>query len=107
MERQRKRECFTCGEKGHFWDNCPNLAELKKRICKGKALTSVKTWDDSSSEDDPPRTRSHRSSSHSSQSSHKCLMARGKSSIPSSSDDECDGEVKPSLDELVHVVKFF
>jgi hypothetical protein len=37
-------------------------------------------------------------------------MARGKSSIPSSSDDsdnECDGEGKPSLDEVVHAVKFF
>jgi predicted nucleic acid-binding Zn-ribbon protein len=37
-------------------------------------------------------------------------MARGKSSIPSSSDesyDECDGEGKSSLDELVHAVKFF
>jgi hypothetical protein len=37
-------------------------------------------------------------------------MARGKRSIPSSSDDsddECDGERKPSVDELVHVVKFF
>jgi hypothetical protein len=37
-------------------------------------------------------------------------MARGKSSIPSSSDDsddECDGEGKPSLDELAHVVNFF
>jgi hypothetical protein len=37
-------------------------------------------------------------------------MARGKISISSSSDesdDECDEEGKPSLDELAHVVKFF
>jgi hypothetical protein len=37
-------------------------------------------------------------------------MARGKTSIPSSSDDidnECDDEGKPSLDELAHGVKFF
>jgi hypothetical protein len=37
-------------------------------------------------------------------------MARGKTSIPSSSDDidnECDGEGKPSVDELAHAVKFF
>jgi hypothetical protein len=34
-------------------------------------------------------------------------MARGKSSIPSSGDDECDGEGKLSLDELAHIVKFF
>jgi hypothetical protein len=45
-------------------------------------------------------------------SSHKCLMARGKSIIPSSSDDsssydDCDGEEKASLDELAHAVQFF
>jgi hypothetical protein len=34
-------------------------------------------------------------------------MARGKSSIPSSSDDECDVEGKPSLDELAHAIKCF
>jgi hypothetical protein len=37
-------------------------------------------------------------------------MARGKTSIPSSSDDsdnECDGERKPFVDELALVVKFF
>jgi hypothetical protein len=37
-------------------------------------------------------------------------MERGKTSIPSSSDDsnnECDGEGKPCVDELVHAVKFF
>jgi hypothetical protein len=39
-------------------------------------------------------------------------MARGKSSVPSSdddssSDDDCDGEGKPSLDELEYAVKFF
>jgi hypothetical protein len=52
-KKQRKRGCFTCGEKGHFRDNCPNMAEPKKGRSKGKALTSVKTWDDSSSEDEP------------------------------------------------------
>jgi hypothetical protein len=37
-------------------------------------------------------------------------MVRGKISIPSSSDDsddECDDEGKPSLDELVHAINFF
>jgi hypothetical protein len=37
-------------------------------------------------------------------------MVRGKTSIPSSSDDsdhECDGEGNPSIDELVHAIKFF
>jgi hypothetical protein len=83
------------------------MVEPKKGRSKGKALTSVKTWDDSSSKDEPPRTRSHRSSSC---SSHKCLMARGKMSIPSSSDDSSsddEGEGKPSLDELAEAVKFF
>jgi hypothetical protein len=108
-KKQRKRVCFACGEKGHFRDNLPNSVEPKKRRSKGKTLTSVNTWDDSSSKDEPPRTHIRRSSSHSSRSSHKCLMARGKSSIPSSSDDsddECDDKGKPSLDELVHTVMF-
>jgi hypothetical protein len=84
------------------------MAEPAKMTSKGKALTSVKTWDDFSSKDEPPRTCSHRSSS---QSSRKCLMARGKMSIPSSSDDSSsdddEGEGKPSLDELAEAVKFF
>jgi hypothetical protein len=40
-----------------------------------------------------------------------CLLARGKMSIPSSSDDSSsddgEGEGKPSLDELAEAVKFF
>jgi hypothetical protein len=106
-KKQRKRGCFECREKGHFRDNCPTMAVPKKERSKGKALTSVKTWDDSSSEDEPPRTRSHRSSSR---LSHKCLMARGKMSIPSSSDESSsddEGEGKPSIDELAEVVNFF
>jgi hypothetical protein len=106
-KKQRKRQCLACVEKGHFRDNCPTMAEPKKGRSKGKALTSVKTWDDSSSEDEPPRTHSHRSSSR---SSHKCLMARGKISIPSSSDDSSsddEGEGKPSIDELWKPLKFF
>jgi hypothetical protein len=110
-KRQRKRGCFDCEEKGHFRDNCPNMAKPIKMRSKGKALTSVKTWDDSSSEDKPSRTCNHRSSSHSSRSSHKCLMARGKTSISSSSDDNSngddEGEGKLSLDELSEAVKFF
>jgi hypothetical protein len=109
-KKQRKRGCFACGEKDHFRDNCPTMAEPKKGRSKGKALTSVKSWDDSSSEDEPPRTRSHRSSSRSSRSSHKCLFARAKMSIPSSSDESSsddEGEGKPSVDELAEAIKFF
>jgi hypothetical protein len=86
------------------------MVEPKKERSKGKVLTSVKTWDDSSSEDEPSRTRSHRSSSGSSRSSRKCLMARGKMSIPSSSDESSsddEGEGKPSIDELAEAIKFF
>jgi hypothetical protein len=89
-KEQRKRGCFACGEKGHFWDNCPNKVEPKKRRSKGKALNVVRIWDDSSSEDEPPRSRGHRSSSHSSWSSHKSLMARGNTNDSSSSDDDSD-----------------
>jgi hypothetical protein len=109
-KKKRNRGCFACGEKGHFRDNCPTIVEPKKKRSKGKTLTSVKPWDNCSSEDEPPRTRSHRSSSRSSRSSRKCLMARGKRSIPSfidesSSDDE--GEGNPSVDELAKAVNFF
>jgi hypothetical protein len=38
---------------------------------KGKALTSIKIWDDSSSEHEHPRSHNHHSSSRSSRSSHK------------------------------------
>jgi hypothetical protein len=106
-KKQRKIGCFACGEKGHFRDSCPTMVEPTKGRSKGKALTSVETWDDSSSEDEPQRTRSHRSSSW---SSCKCHMAKGKMSITSSSDDsssDAEGEGKPSIDELAEDVKFF
>jgi hypothetical protein len=109
-KKQINRGCFACGENGNFRDSCPNMVEPTKGRSKGKTLTSVKTWDDSSNEDEPPRTRSHRSSSRSSRSSCKCLMARSKISIPSSSDDSSSddqGEGKSSLDELAEAINFF
>jgi hypothetical protein len=72
-KKQRKRGYFTCGEKGLFQDNCPNTAKPKKRRSKRKVLTTIKTWDDFSSEDDSPRSCGRRSSS---QSSHKFLMQK-------------------------------
>jgi hypothetical protein len=49
------------------------------------------------------RSHDHHSSSH---SSHKWLMAKGNTSIPSSSDSDVDDEDKPSIDEPTHAVKF-
>jgi hypothetical protein len=109
-KKQRKSECFACGEKSHFRDSCPNMDKPRKERSKGKTLTSVKTWNDSSSEDEPPRTHSHRSSSCSSRSSLKCLMSRGKMRITSSSDEnnsDDEGEGKPSVDELAEAIKVF
>jgi hypothetical protein len=60
-KKQRKRGRFTCREKGHSRDNYPNMTKPTKRRSKGKALTSVKTWDDSSSKDELPRTHNHHS----------------------------------------------
>jgi hypothetical protein len=40
-KKQRKRGCFACGEKGHFRESCPTMAEPKKGRSKDKALTSV------------------------------------------------------------------
>jgi hypothetical protein len=89
--------------KGTLQGQLSKYGRTQKGEEQSKAHTSVKTWDDSSSEDEPPRTRNHRSSSR---SSSKCLMTRGKMSIPSSSDDG-EGEGKPTLDELAEAVKFF
>jgi hypothetical protein len=95
---------------GPLQEQLSNMVKPTKGRSKSKTLTSVKTWDDSSSEDEPPRTHSHRSSSRSSWSSHKCLMARGKMSIISSNDDSSsddEGEGKPSIEELVEAIKIF
>jgi hypothetical protein len=54
------------------------MVEPTKRRSKGKALTSVKTWDDSSSKDEPPRTRSHKSSSRPSQLKDQVTPKRGR-----------------------------
>jgi hypothetical protein len=95
-----------------MWGEGPLQGQLSKYggTQKGEEQRHVKTWDDSSSEDEPPRMHNHRSSSRSSRSSHKCLMARDKMSIPSFSDDSSsddEGEGKPSVDELAEAVNFF
>jgi hypothetical protein len=37
-KKQRKRGCFTCREKGHFRDNCLNMAEPKKGRSKARRI---------------------------------------------------------------------
>ena len=43
-----------CGELGHFVEVYPNkpTPKTKKKACKEKALTSIRSWDDSSSEEE-------------------------------------------------------
>jgi hypothetical protein len=97
---QRKRGCYGCGELGHFVEVCPNKTtpKTKKKACKDKALTSIRSWDDSSSEEeDHHKRRGHKHSSSS--SSRVCLMAQGNESS-SSSESDSDDEM-PSLNELV------
>jgi hypothetical protein len=40
---------------------CPNkpTPKTKKKACKDKALTSIRSWDDSSSEEDHHKRRRH------------------------------------------------
>ena len=70
----------------------------KKKTCKDKALTSIRSWDDSSSEEENHHNRrGHKHSS--SRSSRVCLMARGNKSS-SSSESDSDNEM-PSYEEIV------
>ena len=52
--KQRKRGCYEYGELGHFMEICPNkpTPKTKKKACKDKALTTIRSWDDSSSEEE-------------------------------------------------------
>jgi hypothetical protein len=72
---QRKKGCYGCGKLGHFVKVCPNkpTPKTKKKACKDKALTSIRSWDDSSSEEDHHKRRKHKHSSSS--TSRVCLMA--------------------------------
>ena len=71
---QRKKGCYECGELGHFVEVCPNKPTPKtKKACKDKALTSIRSWDDSSSEEeDHHKRRGHKHSSH--QALHVCAL---------------------------------
>ena len=56
---QRKRGCYGCGELGHFVEVCPNkpTPKTKKKACKDKALASIRSWDDYSSEEEDHHKR--------------------------------------------------
>lgn len=82
-KEQRKKGCFECGEKGHYWENCPNKATPKKKRGKHQALTSIKTWDEAASED-KVQHRSHGHHRYTSCSSDKCLMEQGNTHDSSS-----------------------
>jgi hypothetical protein len=99
-KEQRKKGCYGCGKKGHFVEVCPNksTSKTRRKACKDKALTSLRSWDDSSSEDEVQlKRRGHKHSSSS--SSRVCLMAQDNESSFSSESDS-DDEM-PSLNELV------
>ena len=51
---QRKKGCYGCGELEHFVEVCPNkpTPKTKKKACKNQALTSIRSWDDSLSEEE-------------------------------------------------------
>jgi hypothetical protein len=58
---QRKKGCYGYGKKVHFVEDCLNKptpkAKKKARKAKGQALTTIKTWEDSSSEDEAQHKR--------------------------------------------------
>jgi hypothetical protein len=99
---QRKNGRYGCGKLGHFMEVCRNIptpkTKKKARKVKHQAVTTIKTWHDSSSEDEAQHKRlGHKHSSSS--SSRVCLIERGNESS-SSSDSDSDDEM-PSLNELV------
>ena len=56
---QKKKGCYGYEELGHFVEVCPNkpTPKTKNKVCKYKALTSIRSWDDSSSEEEDHHNR--------------------------------------------------
>jgi hypothetical protein len=73
---QRKKGYFCCGEIRQFVEDCPNKPkpkDIKKaRRVRRQGLTTIKTWDDSSSEEEAHHKRNDYKSLSS--SFHICLM---------------------------------
>lgn len=107
-EHKERRDTLVAVQRGTLWRDCPNNStpKTKKKACKAKALTTIKTWDNSSSENEAQhKRRSHKRSS--SRSPHVCLMARSNIETPSSSESDSDDDEKPSYEELAQTIKFF
>ena len=92
--RKDAMDAASWGTLWKFVQTSPHPRHRKR--CANKALTSIRSWDDfSSEEEDHHKRRGHKHSSSS--TSRVYLMARGnKKPIPSDSDDEL-----PSYDEIV------
>lgn len=74
-------------------EDCPKKPTPKdnKKVCKGKTLKLVKTWDDSSIEDEAHhKIHDHKHSS--SQTSHVCIMSWGNVEILNSSESDSDND---------------
>ena len=96
-ERKDAMDAVSWGTLWKFVQTNPHPRQ-KKKARKDKALTSIRSWDNSSSEEEHHhKRRGHKHSSSS--SSRVCLMARGNKSS-SSSESDSDDEM-PCLNELV------
>lgn len=84
-------------------DDSPNkpTPKAKKTTSKARcqALTTFKTWDDSSSDDEAQHASLHGSS-------HICLMSKGKYECESESDVSSDDNL-PSYDDLTELLENF
>jgi hypothetical protein len=75
-----------------------------------KDLTTIKTYNDSSSEDEAQQKRHDHNIHHHTNSYHMCLMAWGNSEDTPTSDNDSNSDSddeNPSNEELAQEVKFF
>jgi hypothetical protein len=89
-EDNKERKDMDSRVRGTLW----RIVQIKiqpktKKRCKAKVLTTVKTWDDSSSEGKAKHKR-HNHKHSSSHFSHKCIMMRGNTKDLYSSESDSD-----------------